>query len=94
LEGKEDNFFIVCNCGCKALKLSKLEFEGSEELYLEYWSPCFYSNQGGVFSRFFERLKMALKIMFKGDYFLHDILLGRDDVERLKDYVNEFYKGV
>lgn len=93
MEGQEnDQLFIVCDCGgCSAINFSFWEDEDieSDQVFLSFWSPCFYSHQGSIFENLVRRLKISFSVLFKGDYFLHDLILSRKDFERLQNYIND-----
>ena len=91
-EERKDCLFIFCDCGgCSALELSFWEEDDIEndQVFLSFWSPYFYSYQEGIFGNLFKRIKIAFNVIFRGDYFLHDLILSRKDFERLRDYINE-----
>ena len=93
---KENKLFIQCDCGCSAIELSHWEpFKDDEEiLFLSIWRPCFYTNQRNIFSEIWYRIKMGFTIIFKGDYQLYDLILNKEDLVRLKHYVNNFKEEI
>ena len=61
-----------------------------DELYLSFWVFEFDARQNNFWDRLRIKAKLLWKIIIKGDYFLHELLLTRDQVEKLKEYINRF----
>jgi len=93
-EDQEERLYLECHCGPHlAIEISKLDFtDNSDEdlLSLSFWVPCFYAYQGSVFSLVWERLKLSFNILFKGEHYIHDMLLDKENTLRLKEYINKF----
>jgi hypothetical protein len=85
-----DRLRIDCGCGPHLMMSLDLLWEDDENndatWILEFWIPEFYAKQNSILRILWERLKVAIKIVLHGDYFLHDIILYRDDLQALKEY--------
>ena len=99
-EEKEPNkCFLNCDCGCSAIEITAWDWEGkrvSENEVPEYifsiWQPCFYSYQGSIFRLFLKKLKIIKDIIFKGEYFLYDLMVTKEEMLKFKDYINTVVK--
>lgn len=89
-----DKLFLECACGCSAIQISSLEWKDSEpDYFISIWEPCFMSYQGNLFSVLWKRLKIIKDILFKGEYFLHEIMVKEKDMIRLKDYLDNILES-
>ncbi len=84
----DTRLYLKCSCGCSAFEMEKLSFDDNEEIYcFSIWKPCFYTYQGNILQVFWDRIKTALTIIFKGEYYLYDIILEKDDMIELGKYI-------
>ena len=92
MNNKRDSLFLLCEYYYIGLMLDKF-FEkdpNKDKLYLSFWVSEFDARQNNFWDRLRIKAKLLWKIITKGDYFLHELLLTRDQVEKLKEYINRF----
>ncbi len=89
---KEKSLFIKCSCHCCGLSIEKLwPGDGDDAMSLSFWIDKFYAYQSsGFFRNLWERIKLAFKVLTKGDYFLQDIIVEKNEIQKLKEYFNQF----
>lgn len=89
MDSKYKTLHLECDCTIHGLRLSYWD-DDPDEVYLSFWIEEFYARQTGFWDSLWNRIKIAFKVMCKGDYFLHEIILNKKDMKRLKEYVGRF----
>lgn len=75
---KEKELLVSCNCKSEVLGLTR--FEDEEEVYLTVYK--YYS----VSTSFFARLKMAIKIFTDGKLAVSDVIISKENFEKIKNF--------
>lgn len=90
MKEKSKSLFIKCDCHCCGLSLESWDFD-NDCMYMSFWIDEFYAYQSeGFWRNLWERIKLAFKVLRKGDYFLREVAIEKNDVQKLKEYFNQF----
>ncbi len=84
---QDDKVIVECFCGCVALEIEKL-WDDTPELAMIFRATRFWGNQKGFWYRLKTGVKLFWKVLTRGDYFLHELIVEGKDVNRLKDYLD------
>jgi len=89
---QKHSLFIECDCGCVGLKLDKFweDEPENDEMYMTFWIAKFYANQDTSWDRLKVKMKLLWRVLKGGDYFLQELVVTRKNVEKMKDYLNQF----
>lgn len=81
-----NSLIVPCDCGCTHAVFSYWEYEEDDpEIDLTFYT---YSDSPG----FWHRLKMAWLMIFRKEHWLHCLLIHKNDVTRLRDFLDRFDK--
>lgn len=79
---------LVASCACYdhviALDFQEDEFALDISFYLLAWD----AKQGSFLSRWWERVKMAVTILRGREYLFEDIVLEKDEVQKMREFLN------
>jgi hypothetical protein len=84
---EKPEIFIYCDCHCCGVQVSQFN-EIDELFFITFWIAEWYAIPSSIFSIVWQRIKLAFKVLFNGDYFLKELVLSRDNFKKLKDYLN------
>lgn len=85
---KNPKLFFECSCLNEILVIEKWDDE-SEELSLAMYKLQNYPN----YLPFLKRLRLSLRILFKGEMYHDNILLEKEKVLELKNWLNKSYEN-
>lgn len=71
---------LLVSCNCKSEVLSLVKYDNEEEIYLTVYK--YYS----VYNSFFARLKMAWKVLTDGKVDIADVVLSKENFEKIKQF--------
>ncbi len=75
---KEETVNIQCSCNTHGFRVtSYIEEDWEDVVFLEFWVSEWYKDDG-IFSNIWKRIKLAWKVIFNGDYFLHELVFHRE----------------
>ena len=83
---RNPKLFFECSCLSEVLVMEKWDDE-SEELSLAMYKLQNYPNHLPLIKRF----RLALKILFKGEMYNDNILLEKEKVLEIKNWLNKNY---
>ncbi len=73
-------FNLECACDEHSVRFTKTREEG--EVSIDYMVSAFYSKQDSVLSTIWNRLRLGLSIIFKGEYMLYALYIDNEDTLR------------
>ncbi len=86
----ETELVAFCSCGCEeGVHLEVRKDDDGKIAYLSFVTNRFYSEQGGFFSRFIEKLKRILCIVRNKEYHYFEIVMKEDDIQSFKEFVDK-----
>jgi len=79
--------FIECDCHCCGIQVS--QFNDSEEpIIISFWVSKWYAIPANILLLIWKRIQLAIRVLRNGDYFLQDIILSKQNFNKLKEYLN------
>lgn len=79
-------FYLKCDCDAHTVRFGRWEEDGS--VGIDYMVNAFYSEQESSIRKFWNRLKLSISILFKGEYPLYEIYISKkSDVNDLADFL-------
>lgn len=85
---KENEFVTFCNCGCGNGIVLKADNE-DEEVSLQIVSDSFYIMQDKGKMSLREKIKRIWYIVKGKEYCYFDILIGKDELQKFKEFVEK-----
>lgn len=85
----EDGVVIRCDCGCTIMTVEHI-FDDCDDVYINFYADRWHSDQTRLYKRMWQRIKLAMKVLFNGTYLVQSIVACPDDVEKMRDYLNRF----
>lgn len=80
-----DTISVECSCNTHGFRItSSIEQDWEEAVFLTFWVDEWYKDDG-ILSNIWQRIKLAWKVLANGDYFLHEIILERDQAKQVGD---------
>lgn len=83
---KENKYVTFCKCGCGNGIVLKADNE-DEDLYLQIVSDNFYTMQSKGKMSIKEKIKRIWYIIAGKEYCYFDILIGKDELQKFKEFV-------
>jgi len=75
MSSKDISHFVLCKCGCDAIKMEYIHEVGFEPVvYITFWAMLPEK------SSFWRRLKRAVAIMTRGDSEYPEIVVGKEEM--------------
>ena len=87
----EKMIIVNCDCGCEE-KLSISKIDEADRFYMTLHSCQFYTKQEGIFKIIIHRIKTAFMMLLGKEYLLTDIVLTKEDINKLKDNLEDIIK--
>jgi hypothetical protein len=82
---KEDKILVECQCGSEGITVEHFD----DEIYLSFWVDTWYAEQKSFLDEILKRLKIAWTILRKGMYLYQEIILTKDEANRLYEYLGK-----
>jgi len=74
---------ITCDCHTHGFRVTAfLEDYWDGMVFLEFWVIQWYADKS-ILGNLWKRIKLAWKVLRNSDYFLHELILDRDDARRM-----------
>ncbi len=90
---KTDTIFVECDCSTHGFRVtSHIEKDWEHVVFLSFWVEEWYKDQG-IFSNIWLRIKLAWKVLTKGDYFLHELVLPREKARSIGESIARVAKA-
>lgn len=87
MKPSEDCVRVQCDCGCMIMEIGDL---WDDKMYLSFWVQAFMEKQDSCWDRLKTKLKLLWKVITKGDYFLHELIIDKGDIKNIKEYLDKF----
>ncbi len=86
----EEKVFVICECSSHGICIELIEDSAfSEKLYcLNFWTQEWFCNNDNIFTSAWNRIKLAYKVLANGDYFVKEIILSEESMDKLKKHIN------
>lgn len=92
-EDKKD-FVVTCKCGCNDtihIKIDDTDKDYDSYAFITYMNGNWYRDQGDkIFTVIERKLKKIWAIIRNKDYCYSEILMSKNDFEKLKEHINQF----
>ncbi len=85
----QNGVVIKCDCGCTIMTVEQV-FEDYNDISINFYANKWYSDQTKLYARIWQRIKLAIKVLFNGTYLVQDIVADPEDVKLMRDYLNRF----
>ncbi len=82
---KEDKILVECQCGSEGITVEHFD----DEIYLSFWVDTWYAEQKSFLEEILKRIKIAWTILRKGMYLYQEIILTKDEANRLYEYLGK-----
>ena len=79
--------FIQCDCHCCGVQISQFD-DTDEPICIDFWVNKWYAIPTSLLRLLWLRIRLAVRVLLNGDYFLQELILKREDFEKLRDYFN------
>jgi hypothetical protein len=85
-EPSKRSVIVRCDCGSEFICF---EYDG-EEHFINLYIDTFYANQTSFFGAIKERVKMAWYALTGKKYYLFDIQVSKENMDKLVHYLREY----
>lgn len=90
-DDKKD-LIVSCGCGCEDTFHIKVNFnDGEDYSFLTYMNGSFYRDQRDTIIEVIrKKLKKIWAIIRNKDYYYSDIIMDKEEFNKLKEWINQF----
>ena len=87
----DEVLMIKCDCGCKGLEISVLDWEeeGYKSYYISMFANSFLEEQKGIFSELINRIKLAFLMLRGKKYRYNGICVTEEMFQEFKEKINK-----